>query len=983
MLKLLGASHGWHDGVRLQPLPDTLPGWTIAYLVAAADWVPRERLCALLWPQAAAAEAQHSLRMNLHRMRGVLVAWGLADALEADRRRVRLLLPSDADAFRRDVDVGEASLPYPGPLLDGLSCDGFPALGEWLQLERTALVNRWREATLKRLTRADATSDIAVTLAQYLLDLDPLDEAAVTRLLTALRAQGRGEEADRHYAQYCDRLARELGMQPSPAVRALASGAAVAQGRPAVAAPAFVGRRLELAELARLLAAPGDARLVTVVGPGGSGKSALAREVEARSPLAAVWIDVQDLTDIDAVGARIAQRTGSPWRDGPDAAAQLGAALRAVPRLLVLDNGEHLADLPAFVEGLLAAAPALRVLVTSRGPLAIAGETVLTLQGLAVPDEDSRDAEAAQAFDAVRLFALRGQSARADFDIAHHIDAVISIVEAVGGLPLAIELAAGWLRWLAPAAIARELRETVAVLEREPQADGLPARPEHRSMQAVLERTWTLLAPAERQALQALSVFEGGFSRAAAAAVAAAPLALLSALADKGLLRVDPEGRFDMHPLVSSHARQQLEADLETAERVRDLHADFFAGWCATLLPTAASESRQVVAAMQTERSNCTAAWLHAARRGKMELVAAMERAWREFFHATGTFRAGAALFQRALDAGLDGPVALGLRKTTADFLFRSWQPQRAKLLAVSALRQARRTGADHLIAACLSTIAGCELALGRPHRAARIHEQVLDRVRREDSEQEIAFAIARLAYSKAFSGEVAAARTLYQEAIDRLARLNDVQGVARALCNLGFTEMCGGDWQAAVPVLARGLQHARENGIEGVARECEFLIGCALTESGDDAAAQRRFTQVRDAFRSAGAEGFELKCDYYLARLAGRSGAFDGAANELFAAVRKARERGWRSEIPYISIFIAELMALRGDRATAQAMLNSISTAPGVNAYGKTLASAVATRVTAGESEQAMLAIAFGVLVDRIGTVESLDELARGLASS
>jgi hypothetical protein len=125
------------------------------------------------------------------------------------------------------------------------------------------------------------------------------------------------------------------------------------------------------------------------------------------------------------------------------------------------------------------------------------------------------------------------------------------------------------------------------------------------------------------------------------------------------------------------------------------------------------------------------------------------------------------------------------------------------------------------------------------------------------------------------------------------------------------------------------------------------------------------------------------LKCDYYLARLAGRSGAFDGAANELFAAVRKARERGWRSEMPYISIFIAELMALRGDRATAQAMLNSISTAPGVNAYGKTLASAVATRVTAGESEQAMLAIAFGVLVDRIGTVESLDELARGLASS
>lgn len=983
MLTLLGASTGWHDGASLRPLPDTLPGWTIAYLAVAADWVPRERLCALLWPQAAAAEAQHSLRVNLHRMRGVLTGWGLAEALEADRRRVRLRLPSDAEAFRRDASLGEAPRPYPGPLLDGVSCDGFPALAEWLQLERAALANRWREATLKQLTRADAGSDVAVTLAQYLLDLDPLDEEAVARLLTALRAQGRGEEADRRYAQYCDRLARELGVQPSPAIRALASGAAAAQRQPAAAAPVFVGRRLELAELDRLLAAPGDARLVTIVGPGGSGKSALAREAEARSPLAAVWIDLQDLTEVDALGARIAQRTGAPWRDGPDAAAQLGAALRAVPRLLVLDNGEHLADLPAFVTGLLAAAPALRVLATSRAPLAVTGEVVLTLQGLAVPDEDSRDAEAAQAFDAVRLFDLRGRSARADFDVARHIDSVISIVEAVGGLPLAIELAAGWLRWLAPAAIARELSETVAILEREPQSDGLPARPEHRSMQAVLERTWTLLDPAERQALLALSVFEGGFSRAAAAAVAAAPLALLSALADKGLLRLDPEGRFDMHPLVSGHARQHLESDRETAARVRDLHAEHFAGWCATLLPTAASDGRPFVAAMQAERSNCAAAWLHAARRGRMERVAAMEAVWRKFFRATGTFRAGAALLQRALDFGLEGHVALVLRKTTAEFLYRSGQPQRAKLLAVSALRQARRAGADPVITDCLSTIAGCEVALGRHDRAARILQRALDRVRHEGSAQEIALAIGRLAWSKAFTGEVAAARALYQEAIDRLARLNDAQGVARALCNLGFTEMCGGNWSAAVSVLARGLQYARENGIEGAARECEFLIGCALTESGDDVAAQRRFTQVREAFRSAGVELFELKCDCYLARLAGRAGAFDAAADQLFAAVRKARERGWRSEMPYIGTFIAELTALRGDRATARSMLNAISTAPGVNAYGKALASAVSARVAAGASEDAAPALDFGVLIDRIGTVSSLDELTRGLAAS
>jgi tetratricopeptide (TPR) repeat protein len=502
-------------------------------------------------------------------------------------------------------------------------------------------------------------------------------------------------------------------------------------------------------------------------------------------------------------------------------------------------------------------------------------------------------------------------------------------------------------------------------------------------MQAVLVRTWSLLAPAERQALEALSVFEGGFTRAAAAAVAEAPLAVLSALAEKALVRVDPDGRFDMHPLVAEHARRRLAAELERSERARDRHAGFFAHWSAAFLPTAASESRQFVAAMQAEHSNCTAAWLQAARRKNAEFLAAMEPVWREFVHATGGFRAGAALYQRALDSGVDGPIALQLRKTTADFLYRSWQPQRAKLLAVSALRQARQTGAGDVIVACLSTIAGCELAMGRHDRAARILQKALDRVRRGGSEQEIAFAISRLAYSKAFTGEVSAARTLYQEAIKRLTRLNDVQGVARALCNLGFTEMCGGNWQAALPVLAQGLQHARENGIEGVARECEFLIGCVLTESGDDAAAQRRFAPLRAAFRAAGAAGFELKCEYYLARLAGRAGAIDDAAARLFAALRTARERGWRSEMPYISIFIAELTAARGDREAARAMLNAVTTARGLNAYVKTLAASVAARIPGGGTGQTVGTADFGALVDLMNNAHTLDELRQQLAST
>ena len=234
---------------------------------------------------------------------------------------------------------------------------------------------------------------------------------------------------------------------------------------------------------------------------------------------------------------------------------------RATPALVVFDNAEHLPEMGVLADRLLAAAPGLALLLTSRTRTRSAHEWPMALAGLDVPDSDSRDLEAASAFDAVRLFDARARVARRSFRLAEHLAAVIDIVEAVGGVPLAIELAAAWVRLLPPEEIARQLHGSLAVLERDPALPGEPDRPEHHSLRVVLDRTWQLLAPAERAALDALSVFHGGFTAGAAQAVAGVPLPLLSSLVDQSVVAIDDAGRFGLHPLVASIAAERLRGD--------------------------------------------------------------------------------------------------------------------------------------------------------------------------------------------------------------------------------------------------------------------------------------------------------------------------------------------------------------------------------------------------------------------------------------
>ncbi len=314
----------------------------------------------------------------------------------------------------------------------------------------------------------------------------------------------------------------------------------------------FVGRRQEIDALTRVLT-DGETRLVTLMGPGGIGKTRLAVEVaRAVSTLTgrpAHFFAAQHLgVDADLVrelGTSIGFEFDGHLASAVPEETQLFERLAAQPLLLVFDNLEHLSQAPRFLSRLLGAVPTVTVLATSRQALGLAAEWRYTVGGL---DDYGTD-------DSAVLFCAR--AARVGARLDPDADGVADLCAALGGMPLAIELAAGWADTLTPAEIAAEVRRGLEILETE--AEDVPSR--HRSIRAVFDQTWRLLPDDLQAVFPRLSVFAAPFDREAAAAVAGASIADLKRLTARALLTRPTLGHFGMHPLVAEFAAGRLGED--------------------------------------------------------------------------------------------------------------------------------------------------------------------------------------------------------------------------------------------------------------------------------------------------------------------------------------------------------------------------------------------------------------------------------------
>jgi pimeloyl-ACP methyl ester carboxylesterase/predicted ATPase/DNA-binding SARP family transcriptional activator/tRNA A-37 threonylcarbamoyl transferase component Bud32 len=347
---------------------------------------------------------------------------------------------------------------------------------------------------------------------------------------------------------------------------------------PAQATP-FVGREEEMNELRQLLVAERARRLLTVVGPGGTGKTRLAIEVAARSATpfrdGLAFVPLAALSAVEQLAPAIGKQLGLEFRQAGNEQEEILRYLEAHELLLVLDNFEHLLDGVTLVDAMLSRAPRLTILATSREPLGLSSETVYRLEGLLYPPSLPAPIQGLDAFSAVTLLRQHITRHQPSFDPGpDELQQIARICHLVQGMPLALVLAANWVELLSLQEIADEIAGNLDLLEGELR--DLPAR--QRSVRAVFYASWEMLDEAARAAAARLSIFRGHFSRQAAEAVAGAPLRTLLALVNKSWLQRAEDG-FQMHELVRQYAREQLQK-IEGAElAARDAHAIYYAGF--------------------------------------------------------------------------------------------------------------------------------------------------------------------------------------------------------------------------------------------------------------------------------------------------------------------------------------------------------------------------------------------------------------------
>ncbi|MFI6601939.1 BTAD domain-containing putative transcriptional regulator [Nonomuraea sp. NPDC050536] len=668
--------------------PVAVGGFRVRTLLAllaleAGRTVTAERLIDALWPGEPPANAANALQTLVRRLRAALRP---AEVVRSRPGGYVLAVPADdVDALRfgrlARQDPEAALALWRGPALAGLtSVPHLANVAASLEDERLSAV----ESLLQQGRTAGL--DLLAEVAAH-----PLRERLAALAMRALAADGRQADALALFERTRARLADELGVDPGPDLRdahlsvltgELPRHVPVRQAVPEPAPPengalprsnlrrpltSFIGREDELAQLTGLL---GEARLVTIVGPGGAGKTRLATEAALR--MTPGWIvELAPITDpgglpaavLDALGLReglpslhpdpTRQADGAPARvvDGP--LARVVDALGHHRAVIVLDNCEHLVDAAAtLTESLLADCPGLRVLATSREPLNVPGERLAPIPSLELPPMGV-PAELAVGYPAVRLLIDRAANFALD---AGNTEAVVSLCRRLDGMPLAIELAAARLRTMTARQLADRLDDRFRLLT----GGSRTALPRQQTLRAVVEWSWDLLDGQERTLARRLAVFAGGAGLESVEAVCDATPDVLGALVDKSLVQVagvhDGGGRYTMLETIRAYALERLSESGEEAE-YRRRHAVHLMELAERAVPELRTATQlEWMERLTAERDNWAAALHWAHETGDVEISLRLCAALNWFWWMGGYHQESAAWATRAMELAGNRP---------------------------------------------------------------------------------------------------------------------------------------------------------------------------------------------------------------------------------------------------------------------------------------------------------------------------------------
>lgn len=613
----------------------------------------------------------------------------------------------------------------------------------------------------------------------------------------------------------------------------------------------FIGRQQEIAKLTLLLNNP-TCRLLTLVGPGGVGKTRLAIQAATQItddfPHGVFFVPLQSIQSADLLLSAVADALDVPLTGQAEPIVQLLHYLRKKEMLLLLDNFEQLLD-----EGgrevllhILEAAPKLKLLITSREALNLQEEWLYPVAGLAVPAgahlEDWAD------HDAVKLLVERIGRVRRDFSLETEAEGMVRLCQLVEGMPLAIELAATWTKTLTCAEVADEIQYSLDFLST--TLHDMPER--HRSMEVVFNQAWQRLTPEEQQVLRRLSVFRGGFRRAAAKAVAGATLPVLTTLVDKSLLRWELDGRrYQVHELLRQYAEHQLTQAGDALTHSRDLHARYYTAFLGDRFDDlTGARQGAALAEIGAELGNVRAAWQWAVSQYYSADLGYAAMGLHTFYQYRGLFREGVETFAVAVMAVEEAPPS----------------PER-----------------DQALASLLNCAGWFEMRFGRLEEATHMQEKALslyEALNLMPAPGQGTDPLTALSLLAATRGDYEQAMTFGQQAWQRAANRSDRKNMAFASHGLAGAALAQGNYETALQHAQKALALAETAGNRWFMAQVYSQLG-QINQARGNLAAAGDYYQAGYILKEEldDPEGMALTLNY-LGEIALTQGAFQQAAN-------------------------------------------------------------------------------------------------------
>jgi predicted ATPase/Tfp pilus assembly protein PilF len=651
----------------------------------------------------------------------------------------------------------------------------------------------------------------------------------------------------------------------------------------------FFGREEELVQITEMLLNP-EVRLVTLMGPGGFGKTRLALQAAAeltdRFPHGVYLVQLAPLSSDQFILEKIASALHFIFHGAEDPKQQLLQFLRDKNILLVMDNFEHILEGASLVEEILKSAPLVKILVTTRERLKNSRERVFEVRGLRYPD--GQQTIGMEAYSAVQLFLKSAKKQDPSFEVKPEDRiAVVRVCQLLEGMPLGIELASTWLKTLTLPQIPEKIetnRDTVAAV-----MPHLPAR--HQSLRAVFEYSWILLKENQKRVLRTASVFRGGFTLDAAKRIAGASPTTLKELEDKFLVRRKPHDRFELHELLKYYAKEKLFDSPPEKEKVQAAHCVYFAKFLRHQeKKLMGPHQRAVLELVMGEIDNLREGWTWAVDHQRQKEVEDYLDGLYQIYCTKTLLLEGRDVFSRAAQA------------------FKSRKPGPKVTAAYFVL-----TGK------LLARWASFEHQLGQLKKAKALYEESLKFFKRGKDRRALGFTLNGMGLEVEGLGNYAKARDYYQKSLQLYRQEKHPGGAAWSLNNLGHLASLQGEHARALKLSGDALAYYGSMGdFQGMGWS-HNLLGEALHALGRYDEARQHYQKGLSVYLESGDRKGVSWSFINLGRALEAMGDFNGAKNMYREGLVLDKEFGNRRGQAWSYLLMGEISWAQGEYAEAK----------------------------------------------------------------